>query len=168
VIIAVFAMVLLFTMLLGGSLYVRCGFRCDAHGLPVGFVTELNLRSHPEASLYYPNSKVLETKVYPEPTSDDDGLAEASIQTYLEATGKVGETASDGEAIFGWYSAYLTGHGWRAVGQPGYQTFARGLREKFEVRFSPKVSANGWFQYSTAYRIEGCRLVTHLHPNVAC
>ena len=167
-IIAVFVIVLLFTMLLGGSLYIRCGFRCDAHGLPVGFVTELNLRSHPEATLYYPNSKVLETKVYPEPTSDNDGPAQASIQTYLEASGKVGETASDDEAIFTWYSAYLRAHGWRAVGQPGYQTFARGLREKFEVRFNPKVSANGWLQYSTAYRIEGCRLVRYSYPTVAC
>ena len=115
VIIAVVAIVLLFTMLLGGSLYVRCGLRCDAHGLPVGFVTELNLKSHPEASLYYPGAKVLDTRVYPEPTSDLNGPAQASIQTYLEAVGKVGETASDDEAIFTWYSAYLRAHGWRAA-----------------------------------------------------
>ena len=128
----------------------------------------MNLRSHPEASLYYPDSKVLETRVYPEPTTDDDGPAEASIQTHLEATGKVGEAASDYQAVFSWYSAYLTAHGWRAVGQPGYQSFVRGLRERFEVNFDTNVSAHGWLQYSTAYRIEGCRLLKHLHPTVAC
>jgi len=167
VIIAVVAIVLLFTMLLGGSFYLRCGLRCDAHGLPAGFVTELNLRSHPEASLDYPGSKVLETRVYPEPTSDFDGPAQASIQTQLEATGTV-PTDSYPQAIFDWYAAYLTAHGWRAVGQPGSQTFTRGVREIFEVNFNTKVSPDGWVQYSTAYRIVGCRAVNHLYPNIPC
>jgi hypothetical protein len=168
VVLTVFAIVLVFSLLLGGSLYLRCGFRCDAHGLPVGFVTEQNLKSHPEAWLYYPNSKVLETHVYPEATSDTDGAGEASIQTFLEAIGKVGESDAESQAVFSWYSAYLTAHGWHAVGQARYQTFVRGHRERFEVNFSTNVSVDGWLQYSTAYRIEGCRLVNTQHPDVAC
>jgi hypothetical protein len=164
--VAVFAIVLAVSLLLGGSLYQRCGFRCDAHGLPVGPVTEMNLKAHPEAALYYPDSKVLESHAYPESTSEV-GLGVGSIQTYLEATGKL-ETPGDSHAIHDWYSAYLTAHGWRADGPPGYQTFARGLRERFEVNFDPNASPTGWLHYSVAYTIAGCRLVTHLHPGVAC
>jgi hypothetical protein len=117
--------VLLFSMVLGGTLYVRCGLQCDRYGLPVGPVSELNLKSHPEASLYYPNSTVLRSQVTPEKRDTENGAGRADLRTILEATG-TSQSPSNMEAIRDWYSAYLAAHGWYSVGQPGYQSFVRG------------------------------------------
>ena len=160
------AIVLAFSLLLGSGLYLLCGLRCDAHGLPVGPVTEMNLKAHPEATLYYPNSTVLETRAYPQVSADGVDSGSGSIQTLLEATGTL-QTLPDSQAILAWYSAYLTAHGWRAIGQAGFQTFTRGLRERFEVNFTTNISPNGWLQYSTRYAIAGCTSLSQSHPG-AC
>jgi hypothetical protein len=160
---AAVAIVLAFSLVLGGGLYQLCGLRCDAHGLPVGPVTEMNLKAHPEAALYYPNSTVLESHAHPEVSSDQVDSGYGSIQTVLEATGTL-QTLANSQAIFAWYSDYLTAHGWQAVGQAGYQTFTRGRRERFEVNFNTNVSPNGWLQYSTRYSIAACTSVSQPHP----
>jgi hypothetical protein len=166
--------VLVFSLVLGGGLYLRCGFQCDRYGLPVGPVTELNLKAHPEATLYYPNSKVLWSQASPEQRDAGSGAGRASLDTNLEATGR-GQTPSDMQAIRDWYSAYLKGHGWLATGQPGFESFVRGPRETFAVNFNvvsdpsgASGSSSGWLRYSIEYSIVTCAYLQYWHRDLAC
>src|ERR671937_2960571 len=80
--------------------------------LPLGPVSVDDLRSRPEAHLFYPGSRVLRTSSRPEDRQVGDGPVPATIETDLVAD-------ATSESILSWYAAGLNDDGWRSAGTPG-------------------------------------------------
>jgi hypothetical protein len=132
------------------------GLGKDAHGLPTGLVSEKDILGRPEASLYYPGSKVVESHGEGELSSPLEGNRPAYVQTYLIAA------EADRQGIEDWYGKKLTALGWHRDGnhEPSVW-FARDSRESFTLRFStvapPDIpwDGNGTL-FSIDYQIAPC------------
>jgi hypothetical protein len=107
---------------------------CDAQGLPRGPVTFDQVRSHPEAHLFYPGAQVY----WPVGGEEQRNWIEGGSNPAFSGAILISQVSTD--EIYSWYQTWLYSHGWevdhRAIGSTvwvSYRGFRRGAREEFTV-----------------------------------
>lgn len=109
---------------------------------PSGIVSYEEIRSHPEATLYYPESKVFSLFGGPEERRPFQSNSSAFAGAILISK-------DSPEQIYQWYKDWMFSHGWqphafpRAGTQTSLQGYARGDRERFYVAMNDPESLAG-------------------------
>ncbi len=105
----------------------------DTQGLPLGLVSYQEVKSHPEATLYYPGSEVVRV------------IGSGEVRNYIEGgsnsafAGAILRTDDTPERVYAWYRAWVVDHGWQTNEVSGAspwlsaQGYQRGSRERFLV-----------------------------------
>lgn len=106
---------------------------CDAQGLPRGPVTIDQVKSHPEAHLFYPGAHLY----WPISGGQEQNAMEGG--TNVAFAGGILTASDSPDAIYSWYKDWLLGHGWheyRDIASTvwlSHLDFQRGDREFFTV-----------------------------------
>lgn len=123
-------------LLVGLALLIqRCSsmLGCDGDGLPRGPVTMDQVKSHPEASLFYPGAHLYSPIGGGEQQNSTDG------GTNFAFAGGILISSDSADAIYKWYKDWLLAHRWQQTREIGstvwlsHSDFKRGTREFFTV-----------------------------------